>query len=760
MRQQLDASRAVQITLLVVLAAIGARFLTPLPIERLPLIWAPAGILFAACWKYGWRGLLAGWVGLLPGVLITLTGKPWLFIVCQATIPVIVNLTAVWVLDRFLRIRISPEPERPLERLGWIYRFFIVVACVSAPLAATLGFALFRRFDFLTEYPNDQVFVGYWIVNAYGTVIFAPLMLAIWGRDPGDPRQIPFALRGSNVGGWLDIPSLFLAGAFVSLTALLSMHGLDGYARLLALLVGPFMLWAAMRNGARPAYVTLAVLMTAGVLVRCFATQRGQFTPADSRQVFDMLESLLLFGLASMYFYILQAVMRDRHIAMRDLQRQADTDDVTGLWNERGLRGRLQKAFESSGQTPAGLVAMVFPALSQLAVGVGHERALGVFAALAKRIASTGVLAARMDSTMFVVLLRGQSAAALQSEVELLRTRVAAFRVKVGEGAVPLVCRLGVVVIEQPTADSIDPAMGVLWQMQSSLADEHIESPRMFHLGSEQYLDWRNTLETGIRVRSAIDAGALELYAQSILPNQAQPGPAPGVYCEVLVRLRVEGQELMLPRQFLGILDEFGLIRTLDRLVLHKTFGWFAARRDALAQLSCCSINLSGASLSDVRLAEEIRLLALALELPPEKFSFEITESEAILDPRAAIRTVGALRAAGFGTALDDFGTGLATFAYLKQFPVQAIKIDGAFVRAVNESALDREIIQAIVGVAQSLGLRTIAEYVESDHIRATITELGVQFSQGYAIDHPRPLGEMFAAQSHRGFAVESVERV
>jgi EAL domain-containing protein (putative c-di-GMP-specific phosphodiesterase class I) len=191
----------------------------------------------------------------------------------------------------------------------------------------------------------------------------------------------------------------------------------------------------------------------------------------------------------------------------------------------------------------------------------------------------------------------------------------------------------------------------------------------------------------------------------------------------------------------------------LDRAVIQRIFAWLADHPSALASTHKCSINLSGLTLSDSSISAFVRQQQALFSIPVDKIVFEITESEAIRNPAAASRLVDELKEDGFGIALDDFGTGLATFEYLKRFPLDYLKIDGQFIRNLQNNPIDEEIVLATIRVAKRLGVKTIAEHVHSAEIMALLKDLGVDHMQGYFIGEPEPIHQLFATHRSASFA-------
>ena len=181
----------------------------------------------------------------------------------------------------------------------------------------------------------------------------------------------------------------------------------------------------------------------------------------------------------------------------------------------------------------------------------------------------------------------------------------------------------------------------------------------------------------------------------------------------------------------------------MDRSVISHLFEWLADRPDFLNNLSVCSVNLSGVSLSEESMptfiSEQFNLWAI----PTHKICFEITETAAIANLSSATKFINHLRERGSLFSLDDFGSGLSSFAYLKNLPVDFLKIDGFFVKDIVDDEVDLAMVRAINEVGHIMGKKTIAEFVENEEIFNLLNELGVDYAQGYGISKPVPLGEL-----------------
>ena len=202
----------------------------------------------------------------------------------------------------------------------------------------------------------------------------------------------------------------------------------------------------------------------------------------------------------------------------------------------------------------------------------------------------------------------------------------------------------------------------------------------------------------------------------------------------------------MPPTSFLPAAERFGLIKQIDRWVVRNTFRCLGeARGDARAEpIACCAINLSGPTIGDEAFLSFLEAAFAEFRIPPESICFEVTETSAILDLNAARRFVQALQAFGCTFALDDFGSGMSSFNYLKELPIDFVKIDGSFVKGMLRDSADRAMVEMISHVGHVMGKRIIAEFVETKAIAEALREIGVDYGQGYGIAKPKPFDASF----------------
>jgi EAL domain-containing protein (putative c-di-GMP-specific phosphodiesterase class I) len=201
--------------------------------------------------------------------------------------------------------------------------------------------------------------------------------------------------------------------------------------------------------------------------------------------------------------------------------------------------------------------------------------------------------------------------------------------------------------------------------------------------------------------------------------------------------MKDEKGEIVGPDQFIPSAERYNLMSTLDRWVIQTALTDLADHESKKEARYTLAINLSGTSLSEDRFLEFVIDELKKHKLPKNAICFEITETAAISNLSRVVHFMQTLKKLGCMFSLDDFGSGLSSFTYLKNLPVDYLKIDGQFIRNVAEDAVDESMVIAINQVGKAMGIETIAERVETKQVLDKLSELGVEFAQGYYIARP-----------------------
>ena len=188
------------------------------------------------------------------------------------------------------------------------------------------------------------------------------------------------------------------------------------------------------------------------------------------------------------------------------------------------------------------------------------------------------------------------------------------------------------------------------------------------------------------------------------------------------------------------IRERYHFMPQIDRWVIANLFSYLAQLEPQVLENCWFAVNLSGETLNDGQFLEFVREQFQRYDLPPEIFCFEVTETVAISNLSQASQFVESIKALGCRFALDDFGSGMSSFAYLKNLPVDYLKIDGVFVKEMTSEPIAKAIVEAIHHLGKVMGLNTIAEFVETEVILNTLRDLGVDYAQGYCLARPSPL--------------------
>ena len=253
----------------------------------------------------------------------------------------------------------------------------------------------------------------------------------------------------------------------------------------------------------------------------------------------------------------------------------------------------------------------------------------------------------------------------------------------------------------------------------------------------------RSDLDQVNHLQAALIANRFELYAQPIAALDENENRH---RYEILIRMRGDDGEHLPPDKFLPAAERYQMMASIDRWVVRNTLDQLGGAENLLdINLASFSINVSAQSLADPDFLEYLENQITESGVAPDTLCFEITETAVVRNLERAQRTIRRLQRLGCRLALDDFGTGYCSFAYLKDLPVQYIKVDGTFVRDILENPLSEAIVAAISNIAKVRNCATVAEHVENDLVIQRLRQHDIDFVQGFAIGRPVPLGEALA---------------
>lgn len=375
------------------------------------------------------------------------------------------------------------------------------------------------------------------------------------------------------------------------------------------------------------------------------------------------------------------------------------------------------------------------------------------------RSVSTAALTARISGDQLAALLPNTGLEAAAKVAEAVRAAASGSAPRVGQGSFEVTVSIGVGPIcrsDNPLAHALATA-----EIACKAAKDRGRNRVETFQDSDQSIIRRHTdiLVIG-QLRSALDQNGFVLDAQPILPLRSMPGPP---RFELLLRMLGERGEILPPGKFLPAAERYQLMPAIDRWVVRRTCELLGAHAGvARGDVARFAINLSGQSLQDPNFLGYVVEQISSNRVPPRILSFELTETATVGNLQSAQAFIQRLQDLGCGFALDDFGTGVSSLAYLKDLSVNHVKIDGRFVRDIIESPRSESMIKAIAQLARNMGMETIAEYVETDALRARVAELGVDYGQGFAMGKTERLesllGDLASYEANVSLAADSGE--
>ncbi|MDH4125796.1 MAG: EAL domain-containing protein [Gammaproteobacteria bacterium] len=423
----------------------------------------------------------------------------------------------------------------------------------------------------------------------------------------------------------------------------------------------------------------------------------------------------------------------------RQLSYQASHDALTDLINRREFENRLVASIEEIHSNPEQTHALLYLDLDQFKVvndTFGHIAGDALLQRVADivhdKIRSTDVLA-RLSGDEFGILLERCNEQRALSVAEEIRCAVEGYRFEWKESFTAVRCSIGVVMVSRENHEvaSLMSSADVACYSAKDMGRNQV------HLYQDKDASVRHEeMKWVSRISSAVEENRLELFFQPIIGIGSERGHARGHY-ELLLRMRDEKGELVSPDQFIPAAERYNLMSTLDRWVIGEALAKLADHDSDGEAAYTVAINLSGTSLSEDRFLDDIIKELEKQQLPRGAICFEITETAAISNLSRVVHFMKSLKALGCKFSLDDFGSGLSSFTYLKNLPVDYLKIDGQFIRNVAEDSVDESMVKAIREVGSAMGIATIAERVETKKVLEKLGSLGIEFAQGYYIARP-----------------------
>jgi diguanylate cyclase (GGDEF)-like protein len=506
--------------------------------------------------------------------------------------------------------------------------------------------------------------------------------------------------------------------------------------------------YAEFADKLKQSYYAIVAILLLVSLVLIFYFRRIIHAPV--RSIIDSIQSNGIPEYKGIYeFEFLSNVIREA--AHKEQQKQAQIsyqaahDTLTGLINRREFERRLETALQEA-ELRSTAHSMLYLDLDQFKLvndTCGHNAGDALLQQLATALQAclrqSDVLA-RLGGDEFGVLLENCPGEPALRIAESLRQTVSAYRFLWMDKSFSVGVSIGVATFggEGLAVGDVFSIVDGACYVAKDLGRNRIH---VYSADDTELVERKGQMNWVGRITSALQENRMVLYRQKIAPLQGATDNC--VHYEVLLRMQDEDGRQVSPMAFIPAAERYGLMPAIDFWVIKTALSYYQALYRN--QSGCCklAINLSGATLGDERLLPYIREQLAHFSVPPTDICFEITETTAIAKLSIASTLIRELKAIGCRFALDDFGSGMSSFGYLKNLPIDFIKIDGGFVHNLANDPIDRAMVESINNVGHVMGIKTIAEFVESEAVAEALRHMGVDYAQGYWIGRPEPFGEV-----------------
>jgi diguanylate cyclase (GGDEF)-like protein len=424
-------------------------------------------------------------------------------------------------------------------------------------------------------------------------------------------------------------------------------------------------------------------------------------------------------------------------------------DAMTGLMNRSGFEAQLHEAWKNldSDNDAHQLIYFDLDNLQLVNDTFGRKAGDEVimrFSRLLEQDLPRSAVLSRLTGDDFCVLLTHADTDRGVEFANEVREKARSLRYLEGDKSLQVTISIGVSAYNRSSGD--EGAALTAARMACEAAKDHgRDRIEVYDEQNHSIIRRHDDMQLVAQIQQALDSDGFTLLAQPIT-SLTTKDDVPRY--EVLLRMKDSDGSSVASSAFFSAAERYQLMPQIDRWVVSATIASIAATPRVVEDLGAVfSVNLSGQSLSDDDILEFIEDEIREAGIPAATLGFEVTESAAVSNLAKAQTLIDALRQHGCSIALDDFGAGLSSFAYLKNFAVDILKIDGGFIRDITDNRISESMVAAITQVAKVMDLVTVAEYVESEKTRKLISELGVDFAQGHAIGKPVPfegvLGEL-----------------
>jgi len=417
-------------------------------------------------------------------------------------------------------------------------------------------------------------------------------------------------------------------------------------------------------------------------------------------------------------------------------------DVMTGLMNRSGFEAQLHESMKSLLGTEDEHQVIYFDLDNLQLVNDTFGREAGDeviirFSQMLEGELPKNAVATRLTGDDFAIMLAHSTIDEALDLTTSIRSKGEQLRYLQGDKSLQVTVSIGIAGFDAKASDVAD-ALTASRIACDSAKDHGRDRVEVYDQDNQSIIRRYDDMHLVSEIQQTLDADGFELMAQPIVALKKDTMQS---RFEILLRMKDSRGNNISSDAFFSAAERYQLMPQIDRWVVSATLSKLGEQAKFLETTGTSfAINLSGQSLGDDDILKFIEDEIESSGVPAASLCFEVTESAAVSNQRKAQAFINALRKRGCKFSLDDFGAGLSSFAYLKNFKVDTLKIDGSFIRDITDNRISESMVAAITQVAKVMKLETVAEYVESKKIKTLIEKLGVDFAQGHAIGKPSRL--------------------
>lgn len=420
-------------------------------------------------------------------------------------------------------------------------------------------------------------------------------------------------------------------------------------------------------------------------------------------------------------------------------------DAMTGLMNRSGFEAQLHESAKSLTDSDHSHQLIYFDLDNLQLVNDTFDREAGDavitrFARLLEEDLPRHAVVSRLTGDDFCILLTNADSDGAMKLAQEMRDKGQTLRYLEGDKSLQVTMSIGIADFSAQNSSDVGRVLTTARMACEAAKDHGRDRIEIYDDQNLSIIRRHDDMQLVSQIQQALDGDEFELLAQ---PITSLTGKDTRPRFEILLRMRDNDGTNIPTSAFFSAAERYKLMPQIDRWVVSSTIAKLAENSELVeGEDAIFSINLSGQSLTDDDILEFIEQELQESDLSAKVLCFEVTESAAVSNLKKAQSFIDALRGWGCKISLDDFGAGLSSFAYLKNFNVDTLKIDGSFIRDITDNRISESMVAAITQVAKVMELETVAEYVESEKTRKLIKELGVDYAQGHTVGKPVGLDE------------------